>query len=165
MLLIVCFFFLWPLPYKPTPGCPGHIKYAAYQTGHLSSSWCEVGIKLIGMQAAAAASGDTGAVWCRRASTSLCNIAGRSSSATEPSRWWTYAALMHVIITFISWRWHMTSSGPRALWGARKKKKKKATLFLFEHGSRLMMGGIVSNYNLSSSPPPQASPLHLGALR
>lgn len=42
-------------------------------------------------------------------------LSGGSSSTVEPSRWWTYAALMHAIITFISWRWHVTSSGLRAI--------------------------------------------------
>lgn len=40
---------------------------------------------------------------------------GGGSSTVEPSRWWTYAAPMHGIITFISWRWHVTSSGWRAI--------------------------------------------------
>lgn len=70
--------------------------------------------------------GGRSSLWRRRAWTSHCSIVGSSSSVVEPSRWWTYAALMHVIITFISWRWHMTSSGPHALTGARK-----SCLFLF----------------------------------
>lgn len=40
---------------------------------------------------------------------------GGGSSTVESNRWWTYAALMHAIITFISWRWHVTSSGSQAV--------------------------------------------------
>lgn len=94
-------------------------------------------------------------LWYGRASASLCSIVGSSSSAVEPSRWWTYAALMHVIITFISWRWHMTSSGRRALWGPERVVC-FFFFFLLQHDSRLLMGGVVSNHNTS----PPLSPLH-----
>lgn len=45
----------------------------------------------------------------------LGRAAGGGSSTVESNRWWTYAALMHAIITFISWRWHVTSSGSQAV--------------------------------------------------
>lgn len=90
-----------------------------------------------------------GTLWYRRASTPLCSIVGSSSSVVEPSRWWTYAALMHAIITFISWRWHVTSSGPCALWGPERFV---CFFFFFSllRGSRLSMGGIVSNHKASA---------------
>lgn len=54
-----------------------------------------------------------------RASASLVRHLGQGggggSSTVESNRWWTYAALMHAIITFISWRWHVTSSGSQAV--------------------------------------------------
>lgn len=94
-----------------------------------------------------------------------------SSSMVELSRWWTYAALLHVIITFISWRWHMTSSGPRTI-----QDPERIVCFLLlsslQQGSRLFLGGIVitqyvsppmhtpySNHSALSPPPPPCSPL------
>lgn len=68
-----------------------------------------------------------------RASASLVRHLGRGggSSTVEPSRWWTYAALMHAIITFISWRWHVTSSGLQAVTEAGSI----AFFFFYPHSS------------------------------
>lgn len=67
-----------------------------------------------------------------RASASLVRHLGRGGSSTvEPSRWWTYAALMHAIITFISWRWHVTSSGLQAVTEAGSI----AFFFFYPHSS------------------------------